>query len=136
MEKNTKKKKSWFKRNWHILAIALLLALFMSQCTKSCSRGQTIKMQDTEIAKRDSIINELEQRIDTLKNSVNYYTALFESEKSHNSNFASIATGNQAELYGKITQLEQSNAALDNTIKRLTKENKALRDSLDILRKD
>ena len=75
---------------------------------------------------RDSIINVLNVEIDTLKNGLNYYTALYNSEKSHNSNFANIATGNQAELYNKINELEA-------TVSRLQNENKSLRKKISEL---
>lgn len=134
IKKSSSVKGGFFKRNWHIIVIVVLAMFAMSQCSRSCSRKQSIALQNTEMAKQDSVIVSLEMKIDTLKNSVNYYTALFESEKNHNSNFASIATGNQAELYGRITELENKNATLEANLKQLTKENKSLRDTIANLR--
>lgn len=117
------KKENFFKKNWHIIVISVLLLFSMSQCMKRCSKNTTIQTQTQTI---DSIT----KQNDTLKNSLNYYTALFESEKNHNSNFASIATGNQAELYSKINALENKNAELEKKIQKLEKENKSLRDTI------
>ena len=143
MTKSQKPKNNFFKKNWHIIVIVILFLFGMGQCTRSCSRNQSIHTQTEEIMKKDSIINSLEMTIDTLKNNVNYYTALFESERNHNSNFASIATGNQAELYGQInnliernTTLEKENTSLKDKVNSLEKENKELKETISSLSKE
>lgn len=130
-KKPQKPKESFLKRNWHIILITVLLAFGMSQCAKSCNRKTNIKQQNQEILLKDSTINALSQKIDTLSNSLHYYTALYENETKHNTNFASIATGNQAELYSKINSLESKVSELEKTVSRLNKENKSLKDSLN-----
>lgn len=140
-QKNQVKKKvektSFIKKNWHIIIICVLFIFGMSQCTKSCNRNQNIKYQNKELHTKDSIIDALNCKVDTLTTSLHYYTALYESEIKHNSNFASIATGNQNELYeqmeqlnNEIVSLKNDNITLDNRIKQLNKENSALKDSL------
>lgn len=130
IKKKPTQKENFFKKNWQIILIVVLLAFGMSQCAKSCNRKTNIKYQNFTLTQKDSVINSLELKIDTLKNSVQYYTALFESEKNHNSNFASIATGNQTELYSKINALESKNIELEKKIQKLEKENKALKDTI------
>lgn len=136
--KQTKPKKvSFFKKYWHIIVIGILLLFGMMQCSKSCSRKGNISRQNIEIQKRDTIIDNLEFRVDTLTNSLNYYTALYNSERSHNSNFASIATGNQNELYNQmnalnsqILSLQNEKIGLERNIRNLGRENAVLKDSL------
>lgn len=132
-----KKKEGFFKKYWHIILICILFVFGMMQCTRSCNRNQNIRHQNQEIQKRDSIIDNLNLQIDTLSNSIHYYTALYESEIKHNTNFTSIATGNQNELYNqmnqlnnKIVSLQNEKIVLENSIKRLNKENSMLRDSI------
>lgn len=131
-------KTNFIKKNWYIIVICILVAFGMSQCTKSCTRGQNIKSQNKEIVKRDSVIDAINLKVDTLTNSLHYYTALYESEIQHNSNFASIATGNQNELYNQMNQLNNQILGLQNekimlekNLKNLTKENSILRDSIN-----
>lgn len=131
------KKTSFLKKYWHIIVISVLLLFGMMQCTKSCNRSGNIKLQNIEIQKRDSIIDNLEVQVDTLTNSLHYYIALYESETKHNSNFASIATGNQNDLYNQMNQLnaqilslQNEKILLDNTIRRLNSENSILKDSI------
>ena len=64
--------------------------------------------------------------------------ALLDSEKSHNSNFTSIASDNQAELMKKVYNLTEENIKLKednkrqkNLINSLSKENGILRIQLD-----
>ena len=69
--------------------------------------------------------------------------ALLDSEKSHNNNFTSIASDNQAVLMRKVRNLTQENTKLKEDNKRhktlindLSKENEILRTQLDsIIRK-
>lgn len=145
MESKTKKKKKegFFKRYWQFIVMFVLLAFAMSQCTKSCSRNMSISKQNIEIAYRDSIIENLELRVDTLMNTVQYYLALYEAETKHNSNFASIATGNQNELYNQmnalnsqILSLQNDKISMERTIKTLNKENGVLRDSVQYYKEE
>ena len=131
------KKTSFLKKYWHIIVIVVLLMFGMMQCTKSCNRSGSIKLQNIEMQKRDSIIENLEVQVDTLTNSLHYYIALYESETKHNSNFTSIATGNQNDLYNQMNQLnaqilslQNEKILLDNTIRRLNSENSMLKDSI------
>lgn len=141
--KKVVKKEGFLKKYWHIIVISILLLFGMMQCTKSCSRKGNIALQNVEIQKRDSIIDNLELRVDTLSNSLNYYKALYESEIQHNSNFTSIATGNQNELYSQMNKLNNDILSLQNdkiklekTIKNLNSENNILKDSLVYYRRE
>ena len=80
---------------------------------------------------RDSIIREMTFELD-MKN------ALLDSEKSHNSNFTSIASDNQVVLMRKVRNLTQENTKLKEDNKRyktlindLSKENEILITQLD-----
>lgn len=130
MEQKQVKKDNFFKKNWHIIVICVLLMFSMSQCMKRCSKNTTIQTQTQAI---DSIT----KQNDTLKNSLNYYTALYQAETKHNDNFTNIAVGNQNELYNKITSLESENEAKQKEIENLRsqlntvkKENKELKEQL------
>ena len=126
------------KQYWKVILICLLAIMFMSKCSTSCSRGKEIERQantiavlDSTIISKDSVIREMTFELD-MKN------ALLASEKSHNSNFTSIASDNQAELMKKVYNLTQENTKLKEDNKRqkslineLSKENTTLRAKLD-----
>jgi flagellar motility protein MotE (MotC chaperone) len=131
-EKKTNTKKSgFFKKYWHIILICLFFLLWMSKCSQSCSRGHEINSQS-------QVIDSLSKVNDTLKNSLNYYTTLYQVETKHNDNFTSIAVGNQTELYNQINQLEKENQAkqeeinnLKSQINVLHKEIKELKEQIE-----
>ena len=126
------------KQHWKVILICLLTIMFMSKCSTSCSRGKEIEKQanmiaalDSTIIYKDSIIREMTFDLD-MKN------ALLDSEKSHNNNFTSIASDNQAELMKKVYNLTEENTKLKEDNKRqktlinaLSKENEILKAQLD-----
>ena len=126
------------KQHWKVILICLLAIMFMSKCSTSCSRGKEIEKQantiavlDSTIISKDSIIREMTFDLD-MKN------ALLDSEKSHNNNFTSIASDNQAELMKKVYNLTEENTKLKEDNKRqktlinaLSKENEILKAQLD-----
>ena len=126
------------KQHWKVILICLLAIMFMSKCSTSCSRGKEIERQantiavlDSTIISKDSVIREITFELD-MKN------ALLASEKSHNSNFTSIASDNQAALMNKVVKLTEENTKLKednkrhkNLINSLNKENDILRTQLD-----
>ena len=126
------------KQHWKVILICLLAIMFMSKCSTSCSRGKEIERQantiavlDSTIISKDSVIREMTFELD-MKN------ALLASEKSHNSNFTSIASDNQAELMKKVyklteenTKLKEDNKRHKNLVNALSKENDILRTQLD-----
>ena len=131
------------KQHWKVILICLLAIMFMSKCSTSCSRGKEIERQantiavlDSTIISKDSVIREMTFELD-MKN------ALLASEKSHNSNFTSIASDTQAELMKKVyklteenTKLKEDNQRHKNLVNALSKENDILRTQLDsIIRK-
>ena len=132
------------KQHWKVILICLLAIMFMSKCSTSCSRGKEIEKQantiavlDSTIISKDSIIREMTFDLD-MKN------ALLDSEKSHNNNFTSIASDNQAELMKRVRNLTEENTKLkeDNKLNKtlingLSRENKILKTQLDsLLRKN
>lgn len=130
MEQKQVKKESFLRKNWHLIVIGILLFFGMSQCTSRCSHKQNESIQSQTI---DSIT----KQNDTLKNSLNYYTALYQMETKHNDNFTNIAVGNQNELYNKITSLESENENKQKEIENLRsqlnaikKENKEFKEQL------
>ena len=126
------------KQHWKVILICLLAIMFMSKCSTSCSRGKeigkqanTIAVLDSTIISKDSIIREMTFDLD-MKN------ALLDSEKSHNNNFTSIASDNQAELMKRVYNLTEENTKLKEDNKRqktlinaLSKENEILKAQLD-----
>ena len=126
------------KQHWKVILLCLFVVLWMNRCSVACSRESKIeKLEyqveqcDSLLSKRDSIIREMTFELD-MKN------ALLDSEKSHNSNFTSIASDNQAVLMRKVRNLTQENTKLKednkrhkNLINDLSKENEILRTQLD-----
>ena len=126
------------KQHWKVILLCLFVVLWMNRCSVACSRESKIeKLEyqveqcDSLLSKRDSIIREMTYELD-MKN------ALLDSEKSHNNNFTSIASDNQAVLMKKVYNLTQENTKLKednkrhkNLINDLSKENEILRIQLD-----
>ena len=124
------------KQHWKVILICLFAVLWMNRCSVACSRESKIETLEDQVEYKDSLIREMTFELD-MKN------ALLDSEKSHNSNFTSIASDNQAVLMRKVRNLTQENTKLKEDNKRhktlindLSKENEILRTQLDsIIRK-
>ena len=86
------------KQHWKVILLCLFVVLWMNRCSVACSRESKIEKLEDQVEHRDSLIREMTYELD-MKN------ALLDSEKSHNSNFTSIASGNQAELMKRIYNL-------------------------------
>ena len=119
------------KQHWKVILLCLFVVLWMNRCSVACSRESKIEKLEDQVEHRDSLIREMTYELD-MKN------ALLDSEKSHNSNFTSIASDNQAELMKRIYNLTEENTKLKEDIKRhknlindLSKENEILRIQLD-----
>ena len=126
------------KQHWKVILLCLFVVLWMNRCSVACSRESKIEKLEDQVeqcdsllSKRDSIIREMTFELD-MKN------ALLDSEKSHNSNFTSIASDNQAVLMKKVYKLSEENTKLKEDSKRykklindLSKENEILRIQLD-----
>ena len=74
-----------------------------------------IERLDSTLAVRDSIIHDNEFELFRLNESLS-------SEKKHNDNFTTIASGNQQELNEKINSLTNENKNLKQKIKELERE--------------
>ena len=119
------------KQHWKVILLCLFVVLWMNRCSVACSRESKIEKLEDQVERRDSLIREMSYELD-MKN------ALLDSEKSHNSNFTSIASGNQAELMKRIYNLTEENTKLKEENKHqkklnndLSKENGILRTQLD-----
>ena len=119
------------KQHWKVILLCLFVVLWMNRCSVACSRESKIEKLEDQVETRDSLIREMTYELD-MKN------ALLDSEKSHNSNFTSIASGNQAELMKRIYNLTEENTKLKEENKHqkklnndLSKENGILRTQLD-----
>ena len=126
------------KQHWKVILLCLFVVLWMNRCSVACSRESKIEKLEDQVeqcdsllSKRDSIIREMTFELD-MKN------ALLDSEKSHNNNFTSIASDNQAVLMKKVYKLSEENTKLKednkrhkNLINDLSKENEILRIQLD-----
>lgn len=114
--------KETFVKHWKNILLIILVLFSLSKCTSSCSRKQEInrlniqiEQLDSTLSVRDSIIHDNEFELFRLNESLN-------SEKKHNDNFTTIASGNQAELNNKINQLTNENKNLRRKIKELEQE--------------
>ena len=119
------------KQHWKVILLCLFVLLWINRCSVACSRESKIEKLEDQVERRDSLIREMSYELD-MKN------ALLDSEKSHNSNFTSIASGNQAELMKRIYNLTEENTKLKEENKHqkklnndLSKENGILRTQLD-----
>ena len=126
------------KQHWKVILLCLFVVLWMNRCSVACSRESKIEKLEDQVeqcdsllSKRDSIIREMAFELD-MKN------ALLASEKSHNNNFTSIASDNQAVLMNRVVKLTEENTKLKednkqhkNLINDLSKENEILRIQLD-----
>lgn len=126
------------KQHWKVILLCLFAVLWMNRCSVACSRESKIEKLEDQVeqcdsllSKRDSIIREMTYELD-MKN------ALLDSEKSHNNNFTSIASDNQAVLMKRVVKLTEENTKLKednkrhkNLINDLSNENEILRIQLD-----
>ena len=119
------------KQHWKVILLCLFVVLWMNRCSVACSRESKIEKLEDQVEHRDSLIREMTYELD-MKN------ALLDSEKSHNSNFTSIASDNQAELMKRIYNLTEENTKLKEENKNqkklnndLSRENGILRTQLD-----
>ena len=126
------------KQHWKVILLCLFAVLWMNRCSVACSRESKIEKLEDQVeqcdsllSKRDSIIREMAFELD-MKN------ALLDSEKSHNNNFTSIASDNQAVLMKRVVKLTEENTKLKednkrhkNLINDLSNENEILRIQLD-----
>ena len=119
------------KQHWKVILLCLFVVLWMNRCSVACSRESKIEKLEDQVERRDSLIREMTYELD-MKN------ALLDSEKSHNSNFTSIASDNQAELLKRVhklteenTKIKEDNKRQKNLINELSKENGILKTQLD-----
>lgn len=119
------------KQHWKVILICLLAMMWMSKCTTGCSQERTIKTLNTELHQKDSVITELNDKADSLENALTLYIALYDSEKSHNTDVSNISKMSIDEL--KVKVHTQSNEIINQKriIDGLTKENTILREQLD-----
>lgn len=131
------------KQHWKVILLCLLTVLWMNRCSVACSRESKIEKLEDQVEQRDSLLFERDSIIREMTFELDMKNALLDSEKSHNSNFTSIASDNQAVLMRKVRNLTQENTKLKEDNKRhktlindLSKENEILRTQLDsIIRK-
>lgn len=127
-----------FKQHWKVILLCLLAVLWMNRCSVACSRESKIENLEDHIEYRDSLLSERDSIIREMTFELDMKNALLDSEKSHNSNFTSIASDNQAELMKRVynlteenTKLKEENKRQKNLINGLSKENGILRTQLD-----
>lgn len=126
------------KQHWKVILLCLLAVLWMNRCSVACSRESKIENLEDHIEYRDSLLSERDSIIREMTFELDMKNALLDSEKSHNSNFTSIASDNQAELMKRVYNLTQENTKLKednkrqkNLINGLSKEIGILRTQLD-----
>lgn len=126
--------KEYFTKHWKVILICLMTVMWMSKCTTSCSRGTEIKRQTKTIEQLDSAITKKDSIILDYSNRLNTATEMLNMEREHNGNFTVIASGNQTELNDKIKKLTEENANLKRLNKSLVKENTELKNQITVLK--
>ena len=126
------------KQHWKVILLYLFVVLWMNRCSVACSRESKIEKLEDQVEQRDSLLSKRDSIIREMTYELDMKNALLASEKSHNSNFTSIASDNQAVLMKKVYKLSEENTKLKEDDKRhkklindLSKENEILRIQLD-----
>lgn len=126
------------KQHWKVILLCLFVVLWMNRCSVACSRESKIEKLEDQVEQRDSLLSKRDSIIREMTYELDMKNALLASEKSHNSNFTSIASDNQAVLMKKVYKLSEENTKLKeddkrhkNLINDLSKENEILRIQLD-----
>ena len=126
------------KQHWKVILLCLFVVLWMNRCSVACSRESKIEKLEDQVEQRDSLLSKRDSIIREMSFELDMKNALLASEKSHNNNFTSIASDNQAVLLKKVYNLTQENTKLKednkrhkNLINDLSKENEILRIQLD-----
>ena len=126
------------KQHWKVILLCLFVVLWMNRCSVACSRESKIEKLEDQVEQRDSLLSKRDSIIREMSFELDMKNALLVSEKSHNNNFTSIASDNQAVLMKKIYKLSEENTKLKednkrhkNLINDLSKENEILRIQLD-----
>lgn len=126
------------KQHWKVILLCLFAVLWMNRCSVACSRESKIENLEDQVEQRDSLLSKRDSIIREMAFELDMKNALLASEKSHNSNFTSIASDNQAVLMKKVYKLSEENTKLKednkrhkNLINDLSKENEILRIQLD-----
>ena len=127
------------KQHWKVILLCLLTVLWMNRCSVACSRESKIEKLEDQVERCDSLLFERDSIIREMTFELDMKNALLDSEKSHNSNFTSIASDNQAVLMRKVRNLTQENTKLKEDNKRqkslingLSKENNINRPELEV----
>ena len=126
------------KQHWKVILLCLFVVLWMNKCSVACSRESKIEKLEEQVEQRDSLLSKRDSIIREMTFELDMKNALLVSEKSHNNNFTSIASDNQAVLMKKIYKLSEENTKLKednkrhkNLINDLSNENEILRIQLD-----
>lgn len=126
------------KQHWKVILLCLFVVLWMNRCSVACSRESKIEKLEEQVEQRDSLLSKRDSIIREMTYELDMKNALLDSEKSHNNNFTSIASDNQAVLMKKVYKLSEENTKLKednkrhkNLINDLSKENEILRIQLD-----
>ena len=126
------------KQHWKVILLCVFAVLWMNRCSVACSREAKIEKLEDQVEQRDSLLSKRDSTIREMAYELDMKNALLDSEKSHNSNFTSIASDNQAVLMNKVVKLTEENTKLKednkrhkNLINDLSKQNEILRIQLD-----
>ena len=126
------------KQHWKVILLCLFVVLWMNRCSVACSRESKIEKLEDQVEQRDSLLSKRDSIIREMTFELDMKNALLASEKSHNNDFTSIASDNQAVLMKRVVKLTEENTKLKednkrhkNLINDLSKENEILRIQLD-----
>lgn len=115
------KTKDFLDKYWKVIVICVGVILLMGQCS-SCNR-------DNRAEKYSKLTDSLRLEILHLNDRLN-------DSKTHNDNFANIATGNQADLLKQIENKNSEIIELNKKVNNLTSKVNSLTKENDALRKD
>ena len=128
------------KQHWKVILLCLFVVLWMNRCSVACSRESKIEKLEDQVEQRDSLLSKRDSIIREMSFELDMKNALLASEKTHNNNFTSIASDNQAELMKRIYNLTEENTKLKEDNRRnktlingLSRENEILKTQLDSL---
>ena len=126
------------KQHWKVILLCLFVVLWMNRCSVACSRESKIEKLEDQVEQRDSLLSKRDSIIREMTFELDMKNALLASEKSHNNDFTSIASDNQAVLMKRVVKLTEENTKLKednkrhkNLINDLSKQNEILRIQLD-----
>ena len=110
--------KEFVSKHWKVIVVCICALLLLGQCS-SCNR-------DNRVERKEKELTELQAKCDSIQTAYNHLNVRFEDSQNHNSDFSSIAQGNQAVLINKVDSLTNVTNTQARTISTLQEDKRAL----------